>query len=186
MTTLDDPRRTVDPSSVSIWPTAKKYGAILAGIGIVLGLLMYLTGMSDPESANPMAGAGVGCLSIILTIVIYVLAIKNHRDNELGGTVSFGRAFTVGMATALVSAIISVVWGIIFNNLIAPDLLEKTREMMMQQAQPGSEAFMETIANITTNPILGPIMTLVASLFIGAIICLILAAIMKKEPAPTV
>ncbi len=184
MTTLDDPRRIVDPASVSVWPTAIKYGGILGAIAVVLGLIMYLTGMTDPESSNPAVSGGIGCLSIILTIVIYVMAVKKHRDVDLGGAISFGRAFGVGMATSLVYGGISVVWGLLFNNLIAPDMMEKTREMMMEQAQPGQEGMMETIANVTTSPILGPIATLIGSLIIGAIVSLIVGAIMKKEPAP--
>jgi hypothetical protein len=183
MTTLDDPRGLVDPSGVSVWPTAMRYGGILAGIGIVLGLVMYLTGMLDPETGNQAVSGSLGCLSVILTIVFYVFAVKKHRDADLGGSISFGRAFGVGMATALVNGGISAVWGIIFNNLIAPDIMEKTRDMMLSQAQPGQEELMETIANVMANPIVGPLATLVGSLLMGAIFSLIIAAIMKKEPA---
>jgi hypothetical protein len=186
MTTLDDPRRIVDPSGISVWPTAIRYGGILAGIGVVLGLVMYLSGMLDPETANQAVSGGLGCLSSILTIVFFVLAIKKHRDVDLGGSISFGRAFGVGMATALIYGAISAVWGIIFNNLIAPDIMERTREMMMTQAQPGQEEMMEMIANIMTNPIIGPLATLAGSLLMGAIFSLIIAAIMKKDPAPNV
>jgi Protein of unknown function (DUF4199) len=186
MTTLDDPRRIVDPASVPVWPTAIKYGGILGAIGVVLGLVMYLTGMTDPENANPAVGGGIGCLSIILTIVVYVLAVKKHRDVDLGGAISFGRAFGVGMATSLINGAISAVWGLLFNNLIAPDVMEKTREMMMEQAQPGQEGMMEAIANVTASPIMGPIATLIGTLIIGAIISLIVGAIMKKEPGPNI
>ncbi|MCC6727588.1 MAG: DUF4199 domain-containing protein [Saprospiraceae bacterium] len=186
MTTLDDPRRIIDPSSVSVWPTALRYGGILGAIGVVMGLVMYLSGMADPETANPMAGAGIGCISMIVTVIVYVLAVKKHRETELGGAISFGRAFGMGMAVAVISGVISTVWGIIYNNLIAPDILEKTREMMLEQAQPGQEGMMETIANITTSPILGPIMTMVGTLIFGVIISLIVAAVMKKEPAPNI
>ncbi len=186
MTTLDDPRRIVDPASVSVWPTALRYGGILAAIGIVLGLVMYLSGIMDPETGNQAVSGGLGCLSSVITIVFFVLAIKKHRDSDLGGAISFGRAFGVGMATALVYGAISAVWGIIFNNLIAPDLMEKTRDMMMSQAQPGQEEIMETIANIMTNPIIGPLATLAGTLVMGAVFSLIIAAIMKKDPAPNV
>lgn len=155
-------------------------------IGIVIGLVMYLGGMTDPETANQGLSSGIGCLSIIISIVVYVMAIKKHRDTDLGGSISFGRAFGIGMATSLVYGGISMVWGLIFNNLIAPDILEQTREMMIEQAQPGQEEFMETIANLVASPVLGPIFTVVGSLVFGAIISLIIAAIMKKDPAPNV
>ncbi len=186
MTTLDDPRRTVDPQSVSIWPTALRYGGILGGIAVVLGLIMYLTGLTEPENQQSAGAMGLGCLSGIITIVGLVLAIKKHRDQDLGGAISLGRAIGVGTATAVISGVISAIWGVIQNNIIAPEIMEQTREAMIENAQPGQEELMETMANIMTNPVIGPLATILGSAFLGLILSLIIGAIMKKDPAPTV
>ncbi len=184
MTTLDDPRRIVDPAGVSIWPTAMRYGGILGAIGVVFGLVMYLMGMTEPENAQSGGAIGLGCLSGVITIVGLVMAIKKHRDQDLGGAISFGRAIGVGTATALISGVISAVWGLLLNNVIDPDMMERTREAMMENAQPGQEEMMETMANIFANPVFSPIATILGSIVMGFILSLIIGAIMKKDPAP--
>lgn len=186
MTTLDDPRRIVDPASVSIWPTAMRYGGILGAVSVVMGLVMYLGGLTEPENAQSGAAMGLGCLSGVITIVGLVLAIKKHRDQDLGGAISLGRAIGLGTATSLISGVIGALWGVILNNIIDPGMMERTREAMLDNAQPGQEEFTETMANIFTNPVVGPLVTLVGSVILGLVLSLIIGAIMKKDPAPTV
>jgi Protein of unknown function (DUF4199) len=184
MTTLDDPRKIIDPASVPVWPTAIKYGGILGAIGVVFGLVMYLMGMTEPENAQSGGAIGLGCLSGIITIAGLVLAIKKHRDQDLGGAISLGRAIGVGTATTLISGAISAVWGLIMNHVIDPSMMERTRDAMLENAQPGQEGMMEMISGMFTNPIIAPIVTILGSVIMGVILSLIIGAIMKKEPAP--
>jgi Na+/melibiose symporter-like transporter len=186
MTTLDDPRRIIDPSSVSIWPTALRYGGIMGAIGIVMALIMFVTGMTDPENQQSAGAMGLGCLSGIITIVMLVFTIKKHRDQDLGGAISLGRAIGVGTAAATISGIISAIWSIIQNNVIDPSGLERTREAMIDNAQPGQEELMESMANIFASPVFGPLAAILGSALIGLILSLIIGAIMKKDPAPNV
>lgn len=186
MTDFNDSGRLADPSTVSVWPTALRYGGILGAIAVILGLVMYLGGLTDPENAQSGATIGLGCLSGIITIVGLVLAIKKHRDEDLGGAISLGRAIGVGTATALISGVINAVWGVILNNVIDPDMLERNREAMIEKAQPGQEEVTEMIAGIMTNPIIGPLATILISALVGLVLSLIIGAIMKKDPAPNV
>lgn len=185
MTTLDDPRRIIDPANVSVWPTALRYGGLVSLILIVIGLVMYLAGMSDP--ANPStASQAISCLNYIIIIGTVVMAVKAHRDKDLGGYITLGRSMGVGTATALVIGAISAVWTIIFMTLIFPDMAEAIKDAAMEKAQPGQEEMTEKMVGIFSNPFIVGAMVLFGTLLMGFITALIAGAIMKKDPAPTV
>jgi hypothetical protein len=185
MTNLDDPRRTVDPASVSVWPTSLRYGGLVSVIMIVIGLVMYLAGMSDPANPSPVSQA-ISCFNYILIIGTIVLAIKHHRDKELGGYITLGRSLGLGTATSLVIGGISAVWTIIFMTLIFPDMADAIREAAMDKAQPGQEEMTGKMVGIFSNPAVVGAMVLLGTVLIGFFTALIAGAIMKKDPAPTV
>ena len=185
MTDFNDSGRIADPASISVWPTALRYGGITALILVVLGLVMHLTGMSDP--ANPStASQAISCLNYIAIMVVIVLAIKAHRDKDLGGYITLGRSIGVGTATALIIGAISAVWIIIFMTAIYPDLGDAIKDAALEKAQPGQEEMTEKMVGMFTNPYTMAIMVLVGTVLIGLVTSLIAGAIMKKDPAPNV
>lgn len=185
MTTLDDPRRIVDPASVSVWPTALRYGGLVSLLMIVIGLVMYLAGMSDPADPSPVSQA-ISCLNYIFIIATVVLAIKAHRDKELGGYLTMGRSLGMGTATSVIIGGISAVWTIIFMTLIFPDMADAIKEAAMDKAQPGQEEMTEKMVGIFSNPFIVGTLVFFGTILIGFITSLIAGAIMKKDPAPTV
>ena len=185
MTDFNDSGRLADPSTVSVWPTALRYGGLVALVLVVIGLVMYLAGMSDPANPSP-ASQTISCLNYIIIMATVVFAIKNHRDKELGGYITLGRSIGVGTATALVIGAISAVWTIIFMTLIFPDMAEAIKDAALEKAQPGQEEMTEKMVGIFSNPFIVSIMVLVGTVIIGLITALIAGAIMKKDPAPNV
>jgi hypothetical protein len=186
MNDYNETGRLADPSNISVWPTALRWGGITALVLIIIGLLVHLSGMNDPAKANPAMGCGIGCLNYLIMGVGIVLAIKNHRDKELGGAITFGRGFGMGAATTLVIALAVAIWTYISMAFIFPEAIEMIREQMMQNAQPGQEELMETMASMFASAGGASMMGLVMNGVFGCIIALIAAAIMKKDPAPNV
>ncbi|MCF8246719.1 MAG: DUF4199 domain-containing protein [Saprospiraceae bacterium] len=185
MTDFNEANRTVDPSSVSVWPIAMRYGGLVALALIVLGLVMYLAGMSDP--ANPSTASQViNCLNYIVIMATVVFAIKAHRDNDLGGYITLGRSMGVGTATALIIGAITAVWTIVFMTMIFPDMADAIKDAAMEKAQPGQEEMTEKMVGIFSNPFMVAIMVVVGTVIIGFITSLVAGAIMKKDPAPNV
>lgn len=185
MSTLDDPRKIIDPINVSVWPTAMRYGGTVGLVLVVIGLLMHLTGMSDPSGQNATSTA-IGCLNYVIIMVAVVLAIKHHRDNELGGYLTLGRGMGVGTATALVIGAISAVWTILMMTLIAPEMGEMIKEQALENAQPGAEEMTEKMVGLFTNPFTMALFVLLVTVFLGFITALIAGAIMKKDAAPNI
>lgn len=181
MTTIDNPMNAPAPGSVSPWPVSMRYGGIISVILIIFGLILYVTGISDP--AKPSGASQVlSCLNYIIMIAGIVMAIKYHRDKELGGFISLGRGIGTGTLTGLVIGVISAVWMIIFMKFIAPDMSQAIMDAAMSQAQPGQEEMTEKMVGYFSNPFSLAIISLIGSVIIGFLTGLIGGAIMKKEP----
>jgi Protein of unknown function (DUF4199) len=64
----------------------------------------------------------------------------NYR-NEIGGYLSFGKAFQHGFVVFAVSALISTIFNILLYTVIDPELPEKITEVAVENAQKMMEGF---------------------------------------------
>ena len=85
---MTSPNSIPDPTTVSMTPTGMRYGVLLGLISIATTLLFYVLGWSEPGNESSTSTI-VTIVGIALPIVMVVLAIMYHRDNELGGLISF-------------------------------------------------------------------------------------------------
>lgn len=191
MSTLDNPNDFIDPKTVSPWPAAGRIGLLAALVLVVLGLVVHLTGMVDYTDQGGASNWIVNILNWGITIGAIVLAVRQHRDEELGGFIAFGRSFNVGFIVSLVIAVVTMVWGYIFFAFVEPglmeEILEASREQMIEkqglseeQAEQGLK-MMGWMFTPTMMSVMGGIFSLVA----GIIFSLIVGAIMKKEHPAT-
>jgi hypothetical protein len=170
--------------------TAVTYGALTGLVSIVIGLLSYLAGFSDPSKQQGAMGWINLLISYAVMIGGLVLAVRKHRDQELGGFITFGRAFGAGFLTMLVLALITAVWTYIFFNFIATDMLDLIKETSINSMVEKQGMSIEQAEAAMDNPIsksmMNPAMFTVFAFFgiavIGTIFALIVAAIMKKTP----
>ncbi len=184
----DESTNYIDPSTVSPWPIALRYGLIWGLIGIALGLVAHVMGWNDPSNAgnNIVAGVLMGIISFAISITMLVMAIKQHRNQDLGGYITFGRAFSTGFFTVLISTLIATVWAVIMFTLIVPDFFELMEAGMIAQweEQGLSESEIEQArgwAMMFTGPTAFTLSTFIGGLVWGSILSLIIAAIMKKD-----
>ncbi len=170
--------------------TAITYGALTGLVSIVIGLVSYLAGFSDPAKQQGALGWINQLLTYGIMIGGLVLAVRKHRDQELDSYITFGRAFGVGFLTMLVYSLISAVWAYVFFSFIATDMLELFRQvsidrMVEKQDIPidqAEEAMNTPLAKSMMSPVALTGFAFVGLLFIGAIFALIVAAIMRKSP----
>lgn len=189
MTTLDEPINFIDPKNVSPQNTILRYG-LVGGLGLVIyALIGILTGISNP-SAGMVSVAINSVIVIVLYLGLLIFAVRHHRDNELGGYIKFGRAFMVSFFVGLIAAILSTIFNYVYLNFIDPDYLntiaEGSAEMLekfgMNEEQ--IEAAIEGTKEGASPKSL--LMNLLGGSAFGAIICLIIAAVMKKDQPQTV
>ncbi len=105
---------------------AYKYGLIYGAITIVFSLMLHFMDLTYSGSNFPQIFGYV-----LLAVLIILATIAFRKDNE--GKLSVGQATKIGTATALISAIITVLYIIVFANVIEPDFAEKLGELTSEQ-----------------------------------------------------
>jgi Protein of unknown function (DUF4199) len=183
MAILDNSDAPLQEKDVSIWGLVKKWGLISALIGIVFQLIQQVTGVM---SQSGMIIALYTVVSIGVSVAIYVMALKEHREQELGGFMSFKRAFYLAFMIGMVSTVIVLVFNYIYMNFINPSAmdaqLEMTRGMMEKFGMPEEQldAAVEKQRESLTSP-MSMVTGLLGAGVVVAIISLIMGAVMKKE-----
>jgi len=166
-------------SKVSTKSIMLTYGLYLGLIGSILHLALWATG--NLLELNWV----INVLSFILMIVFVALGIKKHKY-ETGGFISWGQGLKIGMGIAMVSGLISVIYTLLFMNIIDPEFQNYAMEI---QKQKWSEAGMTQdqidgsveIAKMFQGPGIISGLILLMSAFFGFIVSAITAAIMKKS-----
>lgn len=184
MNTIDNPLTPTDQGDVSFMQTAIRYGLIGGAASVAVNLVAQLLGWAD--GSNMGMAALVGIVGMAVYIVAQVMGVRHHRDNELGGYISFGRAFLVCLVIAMIMAVIAAVWNYIYLNFIDPDMMERMTEMLREQYENMgmSEEDIEnalSMVDMTTSPLVQLASGIFGGAIMGGVIGLIIGAIMKKE-----
>ncbi len=92
--------------------------------GAVLSAMMLLT-LPFQDKIGFESGAVIGYTTMVLAFLMIYFGVRSYRDNVAGGSVKFGRAFSVGLLIALVgTACYVATWEVIYYKL-APDFTAK-------------------------------------------------------------
>jgi Protein of unknown function (DUF4199) len=185
MATLDDDFGYIDPATVSPWSTAIRYGGIGSAILVIFGLLVYVTGIIDYEALGAGESTTMSWISNLLnygvTTGAIVMAIKYHKEKQLGGYLSFGRGFYTGFATIVIMGLIGAVWTYLFFGLVAPDVLEIMKEGAMAQMDEAQAEAAGSMMDMMMSPASMALFMFFGSLVFGVLVSLIASAVLKKE-----
>jgi hypothetical protein len=185
MNALDENTDFIDQADVAAMPIALRYGGIAALVFIIVQLLLDTLGIIDYAS-----GTGIYYPSIlagIASIVLLYMAIKHHRDEELGGYITFGRCVKIGFLFALFSGIFFGVFGAVYHSFIRPDIIPSIMEFQREtwEAQGLNDDQIEQAASMTKmfmSPVAMAVMGIINFIIMDVIISLILGGILKKNP----
>ncbi len=161
---------------------AMTYGTILGLTGAIVSLVFFFCG-ADPQSKYP------GFISYVLTIIAIIYGVKNYRDQELGGFISYGQSLGTGVLIGLFSGIIMAVFVVLMFTVIDPGLTEKIMDTAQQKMadKSMSEEQMETSLKWARKFMSPPflfIFSIISSVFMSFIFSLIISIFMKKEQNP--
>jgi hypothetical protein len=162
------------------------YGLYAGLVLILISLISNLLNLVDLTNPRGFVSMLINMLNYAIMGIAMVLAVKNFRDNENGGVVSFGKGFGIGFTTLLTIIVISVVWSYVYFSLIDPAMLETIKDISTEQMreQGLTEDQIEQAASFNSmfmSPLGISIMAGISLLFIGLIIDVVVAAVMKKE-----
>lgn len=170
-----------------------KFG-LIAGAIVSIALLVGIKFMTGPDGKADMDGGAIfGYTSMIVALSLIFFGIRSYRDSELGGEISFGKAFKIGLLITIVASVMYVItWMVYYHTSSMTDefgeqynthLLETMREQGKSEAEisqkiADNEAFMKVY---DANPIVMFGVTLLEIFPVGLVITLLSSFILKKR-----
>jgi uncharacterized membrane protein len=157
--------------------------------GAVLSVMMVATlPFSDRIGFDKLLV--IGYTTMVAAFMLIFFGIRSYRDNNSGGTISFGRAFQVGILITVVASVCYVAtWQLVYYKL-APDFMENYTEHTLGKERANG-ASPEEIARTTArlqeyekmygNPLLNPAVTFLEPLPVGLIMSLVSAGILRRR-----
>jgi hypothetical protein len=173
--------------------TVWKFG-LISGAVVSVALIVGFNLFAGPDGKTPTeSGEIFGYTSMIVALSLIFFGIKSYRDGELGGSISFGKAFQIGLLITLVASVMYVVtWMVYYHTTEAGDTFgqqflaqyaESLREKGMAEAEIAKEMdsqkkFMEVY---DSNPLVMFGITLFEIFPIGLLISVIAGLILRTK-----
>jgi hypothetical protein len=159
------------------------------------GFLAAMMAVMVPICLN--GGGNVGYLVGYTTMVVAFLAvffgIRSYRDKNGDGTITFGKAFKVGILITLIACAMYVTaWEIIYFNFV-PDFADKYAALSIDKMRSDGASDAEILAETKkmadfkrwyANPLLNIGMTFMEVFPVGLILTLVSAAILRRKATP--
>ena len=135
-------------------------------------------------------GVYVGYTTMVLAFLMVYFGAQSYRDNVAGGTVTFGRAFMVGLLISLViMACYVAVWQVAYYNFM-PDYLDNYTAYALEKArQSGASADaiaaqakeMREFSEMYKNPLVNIAFTLLEPLPVALVFTLVTAGVVSRK-----
>lgn len=116
------------------------FGLIAGGLIAVFMLASIQLYVKD-GTADFQHSEWLGYLSMIIALSMVFLGVRRYRDQELGGFISFSKAFQVGlMITLIASAIYVAAWMLYVSFGPGQDFMDQYYAYSVQKLQESGEA----------------------------------------------
>jgi hypothetical protein len=166
------------------------FGSI-AGI-LICVFTIILTTLVEAHS-TPGLGEILGYAAMILALSLTYVGVRNYRDKYNNGVISFGQAFSVAIAIALIASTFYVISWLVEFYVFMPDFMDKYAAMMATRARASHldpVALQKKLAEIESmrsgykNPVVVILYTYLEILPVGIIISLLTAILLKRKRRP--
>lgn len=164
------------------------FGLILGTILCVnLVYMVYLCYYNPNFESNDV----IGYAALVVIFSLTFFGIRNYRNNELNGAISFGNAFKTGALIVLLASTMYVVVWLFYYYLFVPDFIDKYILHVLKEAtRNGASATdlaaktkeMDSFKEMYKNPVFVILITFAEVLPIGLVVALVSALILKRKP----
>lgn len=164
-------------------------GAILGGMTAVM-VPLCMNGTMSFDNAEVF-----GYTVQVLAFLLVFFAVRSYRENPGGGTITFGKAFQVGILATLVACAVYVIsWEIVYYNFI-PDFGDKYAAHVLAKMKAKGESAqaieaatkkMAAFKEMYKNPLVNAGMTFLEVFPVGLLVTLMSAAILRRKNPPGV
>lgn len=159
------------------------YG-LISGLVVIAGIIGNIV-----ASGGDHGNVWLGYLIMLVALSSILVGVKQHRDQALGGVITFRRAFLLGLGIAAVASVTYIaVWefylamtGHSFMDQYAAHALEAKRAAgVTGAAYEKAVAEMDAMRRSYANPLFRVPMTLVEIFPVGLLISLVSAALLRN------
>ena len=169
--------------------TILTYGLISGAIAAVLLVSMTIYMKSTQKFDN---GAIIGYTGILLSMIFVFLGVRAYRDNVAGGTITFAKAFLVGILITAISCICYVITWFFVYATIFPDFMEIYAAQALERLQQSGASAekisqeaqkMEEFKTMYKNPLIRFGLTFLEPFPLGFLVTLISAIVLRRKAA---
>jgi len=162
--------------------------------GLILAVfIFFLTwfGVKYPQFAHSEV---TGFAAMIIAFSFIFVGVKNFRDKYNHGTVSFGKAFRIGLGITLIGSTLYVIAWMADFYIFVPDFMEKYADGLVKQAQASGVspavltkkvAEINNMRELYKSPLFVALFTYVEVLPVGIVISLLTAFILRRRQPRT-
>ena len=161
--------------------------------GLIAGLVICVL-MGGSLLVADKIGSGhsmlLGYTMMVASFLLVYFGIRSYRDNNLGGQISFGRAFTCGLLITLITTVCYVaMWEIVYFNFM-PHFMDSYFAAQIHKVQSAGLDPATTAARVAAiqqsqqsyqNPLVNMAYTFMEPLPVGLLITLISAAVLRRK-----
>ncbi len=167
----------MEETQASIKKTSLNYGLLLGLISIVFSLMLYFMDLHLQQ--NPV----ITIVGVLISVAIIFLGIYNFKKAN-GGFLTLKEGLKAGFGITFVSAIIMLIYNLVFAYGIEPEFATQVMEMkkaeMMESGKMTTEQINQQVEMSIKYFWMGYLVFFVLGLLIGFIISLISGLILKK------
>lgn len=154
-------------------------------IGLVfcanIGFMIYWMYHNPDLKGSDIVGYAV---MVVVFSLIYI-GVRNYRNKELDGSISFGKAFKTGALIALIGSAIYVAAWLFSYYLFVPDFMDVYSEYALKNCTPeelpAKTKEMADFKELYKNPLFVVLITFSEVLPIGLVVALVSALILKRK-----
>ena len=162
---------------------AMTYGAMYGLASCIVYLAFYFGGAAIDNKWPQYLGWA------ILLVTLYI-GIKNYRDQDLGGYISYGKSLGTGVLIGMFGGIIAGAFSVLMFTVIDPSLvekiIEKTQQDLVEKGNMSEDQI--SMAVSMTRKFMHPgilfIFAVLGTMFLSFIFSLIISIFTKKEQTP--
>ena len=157
--------------------------------GAILSAMMLLT-VPFQDQIGFDKGVIIGYTTMVLAFLMVYFGVKAYRDKVAGGSVTFGRAFKVGLLITAVATVCYVAtWQVIYYKL-TPDFLDKYAAYAVEKARTSGATEEEIAAEakkmaefkeMYRNPLVNISLTFLEPLPVGIVFTLVTAGVLSRK-----
>jgi hypothetical protein len=166
--------------------TVLVFGLLSGGLSAVMMLLT----LPFLDRIGFDRGEILGYTLIVASFLLVFFGVRSYRENVAGGTLTFGRGFTVGLLITLISCVCYVAtWEVIYFKL-APGFADRYSAYAIErvraaggspQAIDETTRQMQELKVMLDKPLMNAAMTFVEPFPVGLAVTLISAAVLRRK-----